>query len=144
MNPRTLRLAVELYVEWVIFAFWARTALEDNFPLQAAIEKELERRFPGFLAAEAAARDANPTDETFCRFDQLVKWIEHHNFPKARKEGWFHVLSYQARLHTRHSRVTDYWHDWEAERGKNPTSRYPAFNEWRRAADRYTFELGDA
>jgi hypothetical protein len=73
-----------------------------------------------------------------------MEWTEDHKFTKARKEGWFDVLLYQARLHARHARVTDYRHDWEAQWEKRPAALYPAFEEWRGAADRYTFELGSA
>ena len=139
-GPRTLRQAVERYVEWEVFAFWARTALEDNLPLPAAIENELKRRCPGFLEAEAVVHGANPREETYCLFDRLVEWIEDHKFTKARKEGWFDVLRYQAHLHARHARVTEYWHDWEADRENHPTAQYPGFGEWCVAADRYAFE----
>src|SRR5579884_836727 len=125
VSPRTLREAVERYVEWEVFAFWTRTALEGEFPLPATVQMELKRRCPGFLAAEAVERRANPKEEPHCRFNRLVKWIGDHKFTNARKEGWLDVLLYQARLHARHARVTDYWHDWEAEREKHPTGEYP-------------------
>jgi hypothetical protein len=144
VGPRMLQQAVERYVEWEVFAFWTRTALEGNFPLPVSIEKELERGCSGFLEAETAARGANPAEETYCRFDRLFKWIEDHKFAKAQKEAWFDVLRYQARLHPRHARVTDYWHDWEAQWEKHPAAEYPAFNEWRGAADRYSFDPADA
>lgn len=144
VNPRTLRRAVERYVEWEVFAFWTRTALEGEFPLPTAVERELKRRCPGFLEAETVARATSPGEETFCRFDRLLGWIENHEFAKARKEGRYDVIRYQARLHPQHSRVTYYWHDWEAEREKHPAARYPAFKEWRGTADRYTFELSDS
>lgn len=140
VTPRTVRRAVEQYVEWEVFAFWTRTGLESNFPLPTTVERELKRRCPGFLEAETIARDANPTEETYCRFDRLVEWIEEHKFAKTQKEGWFDVLRYQARLHARHARVTDYWHDWEAQWEKHPAAQYPAFKKWRGAADRYTFD----
>lgn len=79
------------------------------------------RRCPGFLAGEAVARGANPAEETYCRFNRFVEWIEDHKFAKPKKEGWFDVLLYQARLHACHARLTDYWHDWDAEREKHPT-----------------------
>jgi hypothetical protein len=144
VNPRTLRQAVERYVEWEVFAFWTRTALEGEFPLPATVQNELKRRCPGFLLAEAVARGANPAEDTYCRFNRLVEWIEDHKFAKPRKEGWFDVLLYQARPHARHGRATDYWNDWEAQWEKHSAARYPALEKWRGAADRYTFELGDA
>lgn len=144
VNPRTLRRAVEQYVEWQVFAFWTGIAIEDEFPLPTTVKRELKRRCPGFLEAETVARATSPGEETFRRFNRLLEWIESHEFPNAKKEGWYGVIRYQARLHPRHARVTDYWHHWEAEREKHPAERYPAFREWRSAANRYTFELGDA
>ena len=46
-------------------------------------------------------------------------------------------------MHPRHARVIDYWHDWEAEWEKHPSSEYPSFAQWKNAADSYTFELDD-
>lgn len=57
------------------------------------------RRYPGFLATESSARRTNPMEETFCRFNRLVEWIEDHKRAKPKKEGWFDALLYQARLH---------------------------------------------
>jgi len=45
------------------------------------------RTCPGFLAAEAVARGANPTEETYFRFNRFVEWIEDHKFAKPMKEG---------------------------------------------------------
>jgi hypothetical protein len=141
VTARRLPHTVKRYVEWVVFAFWTRTALEDEFPLPTTVERELKRRCPGFLEAETVARATSPGEETFCRFDRLLEWIDNHEFAKAKKEGWYDVIRYQARLHPRHSRVTYYWHDWEAERIKYRTARYPAFKEWPGAADRYTVSV---
>lgn len=96
------------------------------------------------MAAEAISRGSNPTEETYCRFTRFVEWIADHKFARPIKGDTFDVFLYQARLHSCHAQVTDYWHDREAEREKYPTERYPGFKECRRAADRYTFKLGDA
>lgn len=141
VSPRTLRQAVERYLECEVFAYWTRTALEAGSRLPSALEREVKRRCPGFLEAEAVARPANPAEESHCRFNRMIKWIEDHEFADAQKRGWFDVLRYQARLHPRHARVIDYWHDWEAGWAKHPTAKYPPFNRWRDAADHYTLEL---
>jgi len=140
VGPRKLLKAVERYIEWEVFAYWARTALEANSRLPVSVEREVKRRCPGFLAADAVARAANPAEEPHCRFNRLTKWIEDHEFAEARKRRWFDVLRYQVHLHPRHSRVTDYWHDWEAGWLKRPSVKYPSFTKWRDSADRYTFE----
>jgi hypothetical protein len=85
----------------------------------------------------------NPAEEPHCQFDRMIKWIEDHEFVAAQRQGWFAALRYQACLHARHTRVIDYWHDWEAAWTKDPIARYPSFDQWRRSADSYTFELTD-
>ena len=143
ISPRTLRKAVERYVEWEVFAYWSRTALEAGPSLPASVEREVKRRCPGFLEADAVARAANPTEEPHCRFTRMMRWIEDHEFAEVQKPGWFDVLRYQVRLHARHARVIDYWHDWEAGPTKDLSKAYPSFSQWQRCADRYTFELDE-
>jgi hypothetical protein len=140
VTPQTLRRAVERYVDWEVFAYWTRTALEADSPLPAVVMRELNHRCPGFERTDVTRRAANPGEELHCRFNQLVEWIEAHEFTRARKRGWFDVLLYQARLHPRHIRTIDYWHDWEANRAKRPSAPYPSFKKWCEAADRYAFD----
>ena len=143
VSPRTLREAVDRYIEGEVFAYWTRRALEAGSPMPASAEREVQRRWPGFLEADAIARAANPTEEPHCRFNRLMKWIEDHEFADAQKRGWVEVLRYQARLHARHARVLDYWHDWEQGWTRDSSTGYPSFREWQRSADRYTFELDE-
>ena len=143
VSPGMLRKAVERYVDWEVFAYWARTALETSFPLPASVEREVKRRCPGFSEADTVAHAANPMEEPHCRFTRLIKWIEDHEFAEVQKRGWFDVLRYQARLHARHARVIDYWHDREASWTKHRAKRNPSFSGWQRCADRYTFELDE-
>jgi hypothetical protein len=143
VSPRTLRNAVTRYLEWEVFAYWARTALEAGPPLPVSVEREVNRRCPGFLQMDAAARAANQEEKPHCRFNRIIDWIEDHEFAGAKKRGWFVVILYHTRLHPRHARVIDYWHDWEARWTNERSNRYPSFSQWQRAADSYTFELDD-
>jgi hypothetical protein len=143
VSPRALCNAVTRYVEWESFAYWARTALEAPPPLPVSVKREVNRRCPGFLRTDAAARAADPQEQPHCRFNQIIDWIEDHEFAGAKKRGWFDVLLYQARLHPRHARVIDYWYDWEARWTNERSNRYPSLSRWQRAADSYTFELDD-
>jgi len=143
VGARTLRNAVERYVEWEVFAYWARAALEADSPMPALVEREMNRRCQGFLRADTAARAANPAEEPHCRFNRMIKWIEDHDFTHVKKRGWFDVLLYQTRLHARHARVIDYWHACEVRCTKDPSTAYLSFTQWQRAADSYTFELSD-
>lgn len=139
-SPGSLRKAVDRYVDWQVFAYWARTALESGHPLPGPVGRELKQRCPGFLESDAAAHARHSNEEPHQRFNRLVRWIEDHEFARARKLAWFDALLYQARLHPRRARVVDYWHHWEASRAKHPRSRYPSLEQWRAAADAYTFE----
>ena len=143
VGPRTLRKAVERYLEWEIFGYWVRTALESGCPLPASVEGAVRQRCPNFLEADAAAHAANPEEEPHCRFNRMIKWVEDHEFTDAKTRGWFDVLLHQARMHPRHARVIDYWHDWEAEWEKAPSPEYPSFAQWEKATDRHTFEMDD-
>ena len=140
VGVRRLRHAVERYLEWEAFAYWARTALEAGLPLPPSVDREMKKRCPGFSKPDVVACGANPAEEPHCRFNRMMKWIEDHEFSTIQKRGWFDVLLYQAHLHARHARVIDYWHDWEAGWAKLSTAKYPSFRRWRDAADRYTFE----
>jgi hypothetical protein len=67
VSPPALRNAVARYLEWEVFAYWARIALEVGPPLPVSVETEANRRCPGFLRTDAAARAANPEEEPHCR-----------------------------------------------------------------------------
>jgi len=92
VGPRTLRKAVERYLEWEIFGYWVRTALESGCPLPASVEGAVRQRCPNFLEADAAAHAANPEEEPHCRFNRMIKWVEDHEFTDAKTRGWFDVL----------------------------------------------------
>ena len=140
VGPRVLYNVVTRYLDWEVFAYWARTAIEAGPPLPTLVEREVNRRCPGFLEADAAAHAAKPEEEPHFRFYRLLDWIGKHEFGQVQKQGWYEVLLYQVELHARHTRVINYWHDWESGRTKEPSTRYPSFSQWQRAADSYTFE----
>jgi hypothetical protein len=140
ISPRVLRKTVDRYVEWQVFAYWARTALESGHPLPGPVEREMRQRCPGFLDLDMAAYDRRSEEEPHERFNELMRWIEDHEFARAKEQGWFDALAYQARLHPRRARVLEYWHHWESNRSNRPRSPYPSFEQWLAAADAYTFE----
>jgi len=75
VGDRTLRKGVERYLDWEAFAYWTRTALEAGPPLPASVKREVNRRCPGFLEADAAAHAAKPEEEPHFRFYRLLDWI---------------------------------------------------------------------
>ena len=68
VGPRALRNAVSRYLDWEVFAYWARTAIEAGSPLPVLVEREVNQRCPGFLEADAAAHAAKPEEESQFRF----------------------------------------------------------------------------
>jgi len=141
VGSRALHHAVTRYLDWEVFAYWARTAIEAGPPLPVLVKREVNRRCPGFLEADAAAHAAGPEEEPQFRFYRLLDWIGEHEFKQAQDQGWHEVLLYQVELHARHTRVIDYWHASESGRTKERSKRYPSLGQWQRAGDSYTFEL---
>jgi hypothetical protein len=141
VGSRALHHAVTRYLDWEVFAYWARTAIEAGPPLPVLVKREVSRRCPGFVEADAAAHAAKPEEEPHFRFYRLLDWIGENEFRQVQKQGWYEVLRYQVNLHARHTRVIDYWHAWESGRTKERSKRYPSLAQWQRAADSYTSEL---
>lgn len=137
VRPQALRLAVEKYVEWKIFALWTRGALEELPRLPGGVEQTLHIRCPGFLKQHLAVR------HTPRALDLLMQWIEDCYFERAKCEGWLDVLLYEADLHPRHARAKDYWIDWEYEWTREGRLGYPSLETWTQALDRYTFKPED-
>ena len=143
IGPRALRNAVARYLDWETFAYWARAGIEAGTPMAVSVEREVNRRCPGFLATDAAARSAKPEEEPHFGFYRLLDWIAEHEFGQVQKQGWYEVLHYQVELHARHARLIDYWHDWASRQTNERSNRYPSFSRWQRSSDSYTFELDD-
>ena len=143
VSPRTLKKTVDQYVEWEMFACWARTALDREDRPPDLVKRTLQRRCPGFLRALASS-PANGGRESENRYNQFRRWIEEQEFTRAREEGWLPVLAYQAHLHPRYQRVIDYWRQWRRLHSENARSGYPSYERWKAAAEAYTFKPEDA
>lgn len=144
VGPRTLRKTVDQYVEWQVFAYWARAAFDWKQPLPEIVKRELRRRCQGFLATDTSPRRGSQKQECGEAFNLLLRWIEEHEFARAGREGWLPVLLYQAHLHPRHARVIDYWRYWEKVHAKRGRSRYLSLEQWQAAVDSYTFDSEEA
>lgn len=139
-SPKTLRKTVGRYVDWQVFLYWIRMAIESGRPLPGVVEREVRRRCPGFFETCPAGHARNLGGERHRLFIRLIRWIEDREFALSKKEGWFPAVVYQARLHPRHSRVIDYWRYWKSLYSKHPRAKYPTFDKWRAVVDAYTFE----
>ena len=127
---------VERYVDWQAFAYWLAPLLEANLKLPHRIALQLESRCPGFLEFNNSCVLSNRKGKATTR-QRLMTWIEDHFFSEAKKEGWFETVLQQARTHPRYARMVEYWQRWSKTRSQNPTTPYPSFGQWRRAADNY-------
>jgi hypothetical protein len=139
VRPRTLRKTVDRYIEWQLFAYWTRAALDPRHRLPDAVKRKIRRHCPGFLESIISSSGSHTTG-LGGPFNQLQRWIEEHEFARPRKKGWLPVLIYQARIHPRHQRLIDYWQQWQHLLSKRPPDRYPSFRQWTAAVDAYTFE----
>ncbi|MGA9567967.1 MAG: hypothetical protein WBS19_20745 [Candidatus Korobacteraceae bacterium] len=72
--PDLLSDAVESYVDWEAFAYWAQPALERGSRLPAEVAGVLKRRCPGFLEPITRSRfRANVTSEPY---SEHSAWVE--------------------------------------------------------------------
>jgi len=132
IRPRALELAIDRYVDWSVFAYWARPALEEPGPLCTIVETEVEKRYPGFLGLPRVA----PTGRRLSQ--ELVRWIEEHEFSAAKEQGWLEVLRYHARLHPRNLCARRFCRHWTIERKSHGRWDYPSFEEWSRQLETNT------
>lgn len=127
--------AVERYVDWEAFAYWARAALEQKPPLASEVTRELETRCPGF--SQLNARQGAEDVELPSGWDRLMLWIGDNFFQEAKTEGWFEAIMICERMHPRAIRTMEYAnHCDDIWKGELPEP-YPSFATWRRDADRY-------
>lgn len=137
VHPRRLSSAVGQYVKYKILAYWASAALRDFPRLPEPVAQELERICPGYLD------DQSPHSGNTQLLDSLIRWVEDRRFHRAKREGWFEVLLYQAQLHPRCARAKAYWTCVATRRAKGRRSRCPSLASWTAAVDAYTFEPVD-
>jgi hypothetical protein len=141
VSSRTLRKTVDEYIEWQLFAYWARTYLERGDDLPKSVNREIRRRSPGFLEVLVGATGGKTKPEDRCNL--LLRWIGKREFARAHAEGWLPVLAYQVRLHPRSQRLVDYWQQSQRLLSKHPPTKHPSFRQWTAAVDAYTFEPED-
>ena len=143
VHPERLAQAVRRYIDWEAFVYWTRPALEDEAEFPPVVQDSLRERCPGFLEYDATLRRAERAEE-FRSWQRLIKWGIDHFFADAKREGWFDVIIFSARQHPRAARAAEYCVRCEAQWLTGIPTPYPAFNEWRRAADDYVVDPSEA
>ena len=139
VSAERLAEAVTSFMNWEAFAYWTRSALEEDEELPKVVAEELRRRCPEFLDNDKPLRETDPPGKRQS-FLRLMRWGEDQFFGEAKNEGWFDAIIYYARRHPRDVRTAEYWGHW-ADRLRDPThGSYPSFKEWRQAADNYVVD----
>ena len=126
-----LASAINEFIEWRTFAFWVRLIAEKRG--KTAIEAILRHKCPGFLEHLADYREAHRDDREFLWL-QLIDWIDSHYFDDARSQGWRHALGYYAARDERLDRIRAYWQECDEQWQAQLPSRFPDYEDWRRAA----------
>jgi hypothetical protein len=139
---KRLSQAVERYVEWYVFACWARTALEDDREIPEVVQEELKERCPGFLEYDSVARKTDAVGY-YKSWSRLLSWIKRRCFRDAVRGGWLKAIVYYAGMHPRKSRTFDYWVHWEDKWAKGDIRAYPRFEDWSRAIDHFVINGHD-
>ena len=142
VNAERVTEAVERYVDWQEFAFWAATGLEGLPEIPRSVREQLRRRCPGFLEYDAPLRQTDSPDERRS-MSRLLDWIIAHFFRDAKRQGWFSAIDYYASLHPHWIRVTQYSSRWKHEWDNGRIKIYPSLEEWCRAIDDYVEEGPD-
>jgi len=134
--PDRLAEAVSRWIDWEALAYWARPALELRSGLPTEIASELERRCPGFLAANSDTGLHDSANESH-NWHSLMAWIADHDFQDAKAEGWFDAILVQARIHPRAIRTMECADHCDEVWSSAMPEPYPPFEDWRREADAF-------
>lgn len=133
VSPDRLKQAVAAYVDWEAFAFWVRAVVAAERRIPAEVAGRLAERCPGILDSLPT-----PSGDGTQVWLHLIGWIEDHVFGAAKSEGWLEAVRFFARSSLRAERTAEYRAHCELRWSRHRPARYPDFEEWRRAADRYT------
>lgn len=135
VDPERLAQAIQRFIDWEAFAYWARLALEGSRPLPSEIAQEINSRSPGFVEFNTKEREADrriPQD-----WHRLMLWIGEHFFQDAKTEGWYDAILISAHNHPRAIRTMEYCDHCEQVWDSDLPIPYPSFEAWRRDADLY-------
>lgn len=126
--------AVRRYIDWEAFAYWARSALEQESVVET-VARELDARCPGF--GDFNARERTRDGDLPQHWHRLMFWIRDHFFQEAKTEGWFDAIVMSASIHPRAIRTMEYADHCDDIWNGNLPIPYPSLENWRSDADRY-------
>jgi hypothetical protein len=136
--PERLSHSVGQYLDWEVFSYWVRTALESaRGEMPSHVKSELDRRCPGFLQHDSQF----PVDDSSglpLSWRRLGNWIKLEHFEESMREGWFEAVGLCVSVHPRHIRAGQFWYWWDEHYRTAGAKPYPAFSEWNLSLDTWT------
>jgi hypothetical protein len=133
--------ARQQYVEWNAFGLWARAIVEAEGQVPPWLLKVVEERCPGILAFGLAGEMAY-RDPAFNR--RIMELVDANALSQAKDEGWLQAVTFYAVRDPAFARNCAYSQHCQAQWKRQPPSRYPSFEEWRRASEQCPDEILDA
>ena len=136
VSVRRLTAAIDVYVDWLSFAYWLLPLLEANTVLPMRIAVEVNRKLPGFLDAERSFAQ-NGKRMLATTESRLMRCIEDHYFGEAKLKRWFGILRHRVQDHPQFVRITAYA-DRQRRRGLcTDVQAFSSFGHWLEAAENY-------
>lgn len=127
--------AVEKYIDWEATALWLRPLFVSRVRLPKHVVSELEHRFPSLAHCARSGSNQHSKGES-TNWQSLIRAGSERCLLDAKATGWPDDLRQRARSYPRHVRFVAYGKHWKAEWSQTPQQGYPAFRQWRLAADR--------
>ena len=135
VNPEQLKKAVADYLAWEALAYWVRAVVR-AYGMPASLAKLLRDKCPGFL--DQLSEEGTSLEDATAVWRKLIAWFDDRIFGFAKAEGWFEAITLFARSSLQAERTVSYWATCDRTWSRRKPRHYPAFDEWRRAAEVYT------
>ena len=130
------RKAYLAYPQWEAFVLWTHAVLTAEGRAPSWLMKSAKEHCPGFAANEALANGPGVLDL------QLREWIHTHIFRQAREEGWLDALTFFGVRDLRSQAAWAFWEHCEREWRRKRPRRYPTFEKWWQAGQKYEVHKG--
>jgi hypothetical protein len=130
------------YVEWNAFGLWVRAIAETEGQVPDWLAEILKKCCPGLLESGPRSDVAAPLGEPLvCR--RISEWIEGNVVGQAKHEGWLRAVTYFGARDPSFLRDCAHWQHCVTQWKQQRPSRYPSFEEWRKASEQCDDEVLD-
>jgi hypothetical protein len=130
------RKAYAAYPQWEALALWTRAIVEAEGRAPSWLAAILKKRCPGFMKDEALS------NEPGLLAYRLGEWIHTQAFRQAREEGWYNALDFFGVHALRSQAAWAFWVHCEREWRRKRPRRYPTFEKWWQAGQKYEVHKG--